>query len=206
MRIQRTANAGVLLELDGIKILLDGVCREVFPYPATPSTVKESLQMAYPDIVAMTHFHDDHCDMTYNNAYEWNTDRRVITPEHSGQTFSFGNIRLSVVKSRHIGRADCDHVSFLIEGSKRIWFMGDASPNQWRRGTPKADVLIAPYAYATTESAWRISREIAPNTVILHLPDADNDVIGLRDAVRQTVGEQDGVFIPEMEEFIQINF
>ena len=51
MKIRRTANAGVLLKLDGVTILMDGVCREVKPYPATPPEVKEELRASMPDAV-----------------------------------------------------------------------------------------------------------------------------------------------------------
>ena len=43
MELVRTANAGILLKLDGKTILLDGVCREVKPYPATPPKLREQL-------------------------------------------------------------------------------------------------------------------------------------------------------------------
>ena len=47
MRVKRTANAGVLLELDGARILLDGVCGEIKPYLPTPET--EALLFAKAD-------------------------------------------------------------------------------------------------------------------------------------------------------------
>ncbi len=206
MRLQRTANAGVLLELDGKKILLDGVCREVSPYPATPDHIKQSLMDSFPDLVAVTHFHADHCDPDYERIYEEKTGKSVITPQYSGQTIFADGIFVSVLESRHIGKADCSHVSYWIRGSQTVLFIGDASPNQWKHKGLQADVLIAPFAYATTESAWSISREIAPNIVLLHLPQAGRDDMGLGDAVRQTVGEYPGVFIPKMEEFVQIDF
>lgn len=205
-KIQRTANAGVLLELDGKRILLDGVCREVLNYPATPPEIKQSLTDHFPDIVAVTHFHEDHCDMDYLLAYEKATGRKAITPEYVGQTLRFGNLSLSVIASRHIGKTDCSHVSYFLRGSKCLWFMGDAAPSQWKNRTERADVLIAPFAYATTDSAWRISRQIANNTVIVHLPDRQEDSAGLGDAVRQTVGECRHVFIPELGEFIKLDF
>ena len=43
MELRRTANAGVLLKLDDVEILLDGVCQEVKPYLATPPAEKEKL-------------------------------------------------------------------------------------------------------------------------------------------------------------------
>lgn len=206
MRITRTANAGVLLELDGTKLLLDGVCREVSPYPATPSHIRQSLLQSPPDLVAVTHFHDDHCDPDFEKAYESATGRQVITPDFAGKTLQIGNITLSVIPSRHIGKADCNHVSYWIRGSIDLLFTGDAAPMQWKKNMPAADVLLAPFAYASTEAAWRVSREIAPKVVLLHFPELHLDSLGLRAAVLQTVGGNNGIFIPEMEEFVEINF
>ena len=191
MRIARTANAGVLLELDGTRILLDGVCREVFPYPATSDSIKTELFANYPDLVAVTHCHEDHCDPAFEAAFQAATGRQVIDPSCAGRTVQCGNIRITAVPSRHIGKADCDHVSFILEGSQCIWFLGDAAPSQWknRNDLPKPDVLICPFAYATTEVAWRMTQSIAPQTVILlHLPEREKDSYGLWNAVEQTVG------------------
>ena len=65
MEIRRTANAGVLLTLDDVKILLDGVSREVKPYPATPPKIKQELLSCPPDVVLFTHDHPDHFDPDY---------------------------------------------------------------------------------------------------------------------------------------------
>ena len=60
MKILRTANAGVLLTLDGVRILLDGVCGDLPPYLTTPDDIKLELCKNIPDVVAYTHFHTDH--------------------------------------------------------------------------------------------------------------------------------------------------
>ena len=62
MRISRVSNAGVLLELDGVKILLDGFCTGHGPYLATPAHIRESLMTNPPDMLAFTHEHPDHFD------------------------------------------------------------------------------------------------------------------------------------------------
>lgn len=209
LAITRTANAGVLLELDGTRVLLDGVCREVAPYLATPDSVKQILTLNYPDLVAVTHRHQDHCDPAFEAAYEKASGRRVISPENAQERMTCGNVRLTAVPSRHIGKADCDHISFIIEGTNCVWFMGDASPNQWknRQDLPKPDVIICPYAYATTESAWRQTSQLgAKAVVLLHLPDRARDSFDLWSAVERTVGEDGRVFIPEMEGFVKIDF
>lgn len=209
MKITRTANAGVLLELDGTRILLDGVCREVFPYPATPDSIKTELSANYPDLVAVTHCHEDHCDPAFEAAFQAATSRRVMDASYAGKTAQCGSVRITAVPSRHIGKADCDHVSFILEGSQCIWFLGDAAPSQWknRNDLPKPDVLICPFAYATTDVAWRITQSLGPKMVILlHLPEREKDSYGLWNAVEQTVGSTPvpQLLIPQIGECVML--
>lgn len=207
LTLTRTANAGVLLCMDGKRILLDGVCREVTPYLATPSHVRTGLE--YPDIVAVTHRHDDHCDPVFEAKFSITTGRPLIDPSWEGESLGLDNLTVYPVPSRHLGRTDVAHVSYILQGSRCVWFMGDAAPEQFKNRTdlPKPDVLIAPYAFASTAYAWRITRSLgATYVVLLHLPDRQQDSFGLWDAVKQTVGENQGIFIPEMEEFIEFSF
>ena len=69
MEIIRTANAGILLRLDGKAVLLDGVCGEVKPYLATPEHLRKRVLEEKPDAVAFTHSHIDHCDPLFVSAY-----------------------------------------------------------------------------------------------------------------------------------------
>ena len=208
MKITRTANAGVLLELDGTRILLDGVCREVIPYPATPDSIKTELCNNYPDLVAVTHCHEDHCDPAFEAAYQAATGRRVLDASYAGKTVKCGSVRVTAVPSRHMGRADCAHTSYILEGSRCVWFLGDAAPSQWknRQDLPKPDVLICPFAYAATDVAWRITQSFAPKTVVLlHLPEREKDCYGLWDAVEQTVAKdcQAQLLIPDMGQTVK---
>lgn len=208
LTVTRTANAGVLLELDGKRILLDGVCREVAPYPATPEYVKEMLKNPFPDVLAFTHHHPDHYDPTFAAEYETVTGRKAIDPTFVGSVVPSGEVRIIPVKSRHIGGFDCPHCSFVVVGSACVWFLGDASPSQWKNmdQLPAPDVVIAPFAYATTAASWKMTQRLGADTVILvHMPQRENDPMGLWPAVEQTVGGQSGVFIPEMEGFVKIN-
>lgn len=206
LTVWRTANAGVLLELDGVRILLDGVCREVVPYPVTPDRVKTALREHYPDVVAYTHRHPDHYDSAFIAEYEENTGKKAVNPTNVGFAVQFGDIRILPVASRHIGKFDCAHASFIIEGSHCVWFMGDASPSQWKNRVdlPRPDVIIAPFAYAATDAAWKATCALGAKVVVLvHMPDREKDTAGLWTAVEQTVGES--VFIPAMEEFIKLD-
>ena len=194
MKIKRTANAGVLLKLDGVTILLDGVCREVKPYLATPLPERERLQNCWPEIVAFTHAHKDHYDPDFAAAFQQQTDGVILGPadlpgcKATTKDIAVGPLQIIPIGSRHIGAAgkDTSHVSFVIKGTSCVWFLGDASPLQWRSALdlPKPDVMIVPYAYAASSSAWQIVQRLAPaQVVLLHLPLRENDPAGLWDAV-----------------------
>ena len=200
MKIRRTANAGVLLELDGLSILLDGVYREVGPYPATPEEEYRCLLQSCPDILGFTHTHLDHCDPAYAAAWQRQTGRAILCPGEIlgcrtvNKIFHRGGIIITPVESRHIGRQESGlrHVSFILEGSRCIWFLGDASPLQWKgmRELPRPDVLVCPYAYATTPAAWEITRSLgAKEILVLHLPERTEDPYGLWDQLEATAGQ-----------------
>ncbi len=207
MKIKRTANAGVLIELDGTTVLLDGVCDELSPYLGTPDDIRHELGTDFPDVVAFTHRHKDHYDEAYAKDYETKTLRSILGPECPALS-NAGNISLNAVVTRHIGKADVMHVSFVITGSKCIWFMGDASPLELRKleNQPKPDVLIAPYAYASTPSAWRKTRATgAEKIIILHMPKHDNDPFELWSSVEATMQGEDCVCIPEIGQTVIFN-
>ena len=194
MEITRTANAGVLLKLDGISVLLDGVCREVQPYPATPPEIKAQLLEKFPDAVAFTHAHKDHYDPAFASAYQGKTGR---------------DVQIIPVTSRHIGAAgkDTPHMSFIIKGSRCVWFLGDAAPSCWRMETslPKPDVLLVPYAYATTPASWALTQSLgAKQIVLLHLPSREKDSIGLWDAMESTVNAKNLLHIPALGDTIYL--
>ena len=209
MKIRRTANAGVLLELDGVSILLDGVCREVKPYPATPPVERQRLLTELPDAVAFTHAHKDHYDPAYAAEYMRQTGRAVFAPEGiRGGTMEIGNIgtvTIRPVTCRHIGAAgkDTPHAGFVISGAKCIWFTGDSSPSAWkgREDLPKPDVMIVPYAYCNTPASWAFTKSLGANVILLHMPKREEDTIGLWSAVENTLGS-DAVQIPEISETI----
>lgn len=195
MEIMRTANAGILLRLDNASILLDGVCREVSPYPATPLWIREQLDLQLPDALCFTHCHKDHFDREFAQNYVRKSGRPVIGPEGVGTVDcgKIGNVQIQGITTRHIGAAGADtkHMSFVICGTKCVWFLGDASPLQWKgsTGLPKPDVVLAPYAYFTTSKGFACLQSFgAAVNVLLHMPMRAQDTLGLWDAVEATVG------------------
>ena len=214
MRISRVSNAGVLLDLDGIRILLDGFCTGHGPYLATPAPIRESLLADPPDMLAFTHGHEDHFDALAAEQYHKQTLRPVLGPENlpNGTTtrgIACGWVSVLPIKSRHIGKEyfHIPHVSYDIEGSKTVWFLGDAVPSQWHGIDRKCHVLIAPFAYALTESAWRMTCELADTVVLVHMPLRSNDPAGLWPQVEAVTGKYCPVklCIPEIGETIEIN-
>ena len=211
MEIIRTANAGVLLKLDGITILLDGVCREVKPYPATPPEMRASLMENWPDVVAFTHNHKDHYDPTYAAAYLQQTGRVILGPgqvKGSMEPMTVGDVTVMPLPSRHIGAAgrEVDHASFIVKGSKCLWFMGDSAPSQWRdKELPKPDVIVVPYAYMNTPASWSQTQSFgAKETILLHMPPRNTDSAGLWPAVETAVGDLEKLLIPDMGQILHI--
>lgn len=198
MELRRTANAGFLLKLDGVMIAMDGVCLEVPPYQAAPPAERDRLMAAPPDLLAFTHHHADHFDPAFAAQFQKRTLRPILGTDQVAQTLPgcrvtedplcIRNVRITPVTTRHIGKfgLTTNHVSFIIEGSKCIWFAGDATPTQLGSitGFPKADILIAPYAYVTTGAALRALQAMQPKHLVLtHMPPRGCDPDGLWAAV-----------------------
>ena len=202
--------------LDGATIALDGVCLEVAPYQATPPAERAKLLAAPPDLLAYTHLHADHFDPGFASAFPGailGTDQ--VAQVLPGKGVSLGPVTLGAVKvtpvaTRHIGKACAatSHQSLVIEGSSKVWFMGDATPAQLTQLAPygRPRVLIAPFAYATTPSAVRAVNEAAPDYLILtHLPLRSNDPSGLWSAVEAMLPQFSmQVLIPALGETIVI--
>jgi len=213
MEIKRTANAGVLLRLDGTFILMDGVCTEVKPYLPTPTGEKQALLHNLPDVVMFTHSHEDHYDASFVSEYKQKAAGPILGPADipfcSPESGAFGNVRITQIPTSHIGKVGhLGHHSFILEGSRCVWFVGDASPLQWKKipDLPKPDVLLAPYAYAIG-SGWQISAQLgAEAVVLLHLPKRGEDPYGLWDAVDATTAKSAGprLYIPAMGETLNI--
>lgn len=182
MKLQRVSCTGVLLELDGVRLLLDGLCDGVGHYFGTPEHLAEALLADPPQVLAFTHVHEDHYSAPLAEQYYSKTLRPILGPENLPckavcHGVAIGQVSVRPVKSRHIGKEyfDVPHVSYEIRGSKNIWFMGDAAPAQWRGIGERADVIIAPFAYAMSDSAWRMTCDLADRVVLVHMPQRDND-------------------------------
>lgn len=218
MEIRRTANAGVLLKLENATILLDGVCREVYPYLCTPSSLQEELLFTKPDVVAFTHHHKDHFDLGFVRKYREQYGHPVMGTQQMTQLYpgavSFRqcaageNWKLSAIQTRHLGKEGMttEHRSYVVEADRCVWFMGDASPVQMKLldAYPRPDVLIVPYAYLVTLSAIQAVENLHPKQVVLvHMPLREQDPDGLWQMIvpaRELLGDR--LLIPELGQTI----
>lgn len=206
MKIKRTANAGVLLEIDGVSILLDGICGEISPFIATPDHIREEIYANLPDAVAFTHTHIDHYDEDFALFYEKTTQREVLSPQKKRE-MQVGSVKIQPVDIRHIGAYVIDHISFVLMGSKCIWFMGDASPLQLKRmeGYPRPDVLFVPFAYFNSKSAYEITKGLNANEIVLlHLPDAEKDDYNIRETVESHIIGQENIHVLKIGETLDL--
>lgn len=212
MKLWRTANAGALLEIDGITVLLDGVCRERSPYFGTPDPIREQLYAAPADITAFTHGHLDHFDRGYARSLYTKTLRPILGPECllkegiTQEAVTLGGVTVQPIATRHLGKAGLDtpHVSFLIRGSQTVLFTGDATPLFLRKQEP-VDVLIAPYAYAITPNVWELVGQRTKHLVLVHMPPKTNDPLELWPQVEKTVQTPGPkLWIPEMGEKLTV--
>ena len=205
MKLLRTANAGVLIETDNLRFLIDGVSKKILNYDHTPESIKKDLCEQFPDVVMHTHYHDDHYDKDFSDKYTKNTLRSVYGPEFA-LCGKMGNTKIKGIPTRHIGKADVSHVSYVITGERCIWFMGDASPLEIKNiNEPKPDVLIVPYAYVTTKTSWEITKSLeAKKIILLHMPKRDEDVHNLWKAMEETTNCPENLIIPKMGEEMEI--
>jgi hypothetical protein len=84
--------------------------------------------------------------------------------------------------------------------------MGDATPTQWRGIGERADVIIAPFAYALSDSAWKMTCELADQVVLVHMPQRDNDPDSLWPQVEAVTKQYcpEKLTIPELGQIIEL--
>ena len=194
MNIKQTSNAGFLLSLDNTDILLDGVGERIAPYFETPIYIKEELLATPLDALVFTHYHGDHFDKSFAEAYKNREFGSVFCGPELSTPLKIKNLEIIPIKTRHIGKFVIDHSSYLIKASKTVLFLGDASPNEFknRENLPKIDLVIAPFAYALTDAAISITNSLgAKNVIIAHLPEQSLDEFKIRETVAKAV-EQNG--------------
>lgn len=213
MEIQRTANAGILLTLDGKHLLLDGVCEKMGAYLQTPPQIRSSLLKDPPDALIFTHSHGDHYDSLFVTDYLKNSAGPILGPADipysKQEPLQLDGVCITPVETKHIGNSDCKHhFSYVIRGSQCIWFLGDASYLGWKKipDLPAPDVIIAPFGFLLGRGLEYCQSFQPKAIVVLHLPKRENDPYGLWNRLEQTISVKDmaNIRIPDVGSNIHI--
>lgn len=199
MELLRTANAGILLKMDETSILLDGVCSPYANYLGTPEELRKQLLENPPDALAFTHRHPDHCDESFAERFE----KPILWAENPIPK-QVGNLEIIPIPTRHMGNVEIAHVSYVIKGSRCVWFTGDASPlERFPKDLPKPDVLIISFAYACRPNVWKRTKALGAQTqILLHLPKKAEDPHQLWKAVEEIAAGEPNLYIPSIGEKI----
>ena len=207
----------MLVALDSVILLLDGVCQGYSLYLAPPPAIIQGLDHRPPDMLAYTHSHPDHFEPGFAARFYEKTHRPILgtagvaellpgIPVEQGSAI-VGGVRVTPVPSRHLGAEwrNYPHVSYLLEGSKRIFYVGDATPACWKESVfgLRPDVLIAPYPYVTTRLGWQSVERFAPKAVVVvHVPAVDNDPDGIWSMVQRGMAAHRDIpmYVPDLGE------
>jgi L-ascorbate metabolism protein UlaG (beta-lactamase superfamily) len=156
------------------------------------------------DLFLYTHAHEDHLDPDFAENFKKLGFGTPIGPK-ADKSLDIQNI--TPVKTRHIGKCDIEHISFIITAeNKKLWFMGDASPLCLKDFEGECDVIVVPFAYVNTDMALKKTLATgAKDIIVLHMPGKENDDYGLWQAVLKLTADIPSVHILEMGKQITIN-
>ncbi|MGI6678501.1 MAG: MBL fold metallo-hydrolase [Dehalobacterium sp.] len=156
MQIIYVSNAGVLLDFQDQRVLIDGLCAShIPPYQGLPDIIKRKIMESIPpyhdiDLLLFTHEHEDHFDAPSTVQFLKNHPKALVagsgdilreilhlaselTPQCIVQEEirQIGDLYIHFLPMKHMGRdyQDVNHISYLIEGrGKKVLHVGDAQP------------------------------------------------------------------------------
>lgn len=212
MILARVSNAGLWVEAEGRRFLLDGLHGQPPPpyCGMDPGWEKALFQDRYPvDVVAFTHGHPDHfCPQVaarYLAAHPQSAvyagpdvlealrAQGIVNPCYGWDGPGPGG--LMAIPTRHMGAQyrTAPHCSLYLPGPEPLLFTGDASPapnNFFPAGQRlQTHVLAAPFAFFEENPLRRVVlQRIQPSRAyVLHLPLPQADTQGLTQQIQQNL-------------------
>lgn len=212
MILARVSNAGLWVEAEGRRFLLDGLHGQPPPpyCGMDPGWEKALFQDRYPvDVVAFTHGHPDHfCPQVaarYLAAHPQSAvyagpdvlealrAQGIVNPCYGWDGPGPGG--LMAIPTRHMGAQyrTAPHCSLYLPGPEPLLFTGDASPapsNFFPAGQRlQTHVLAAPFAFFEENPLRRVVlQRIQPSRAyVLHLPLPQADTQGLAQQIQQNL-------------------
>lgn len=150
MKITWLGQAGLLFDINGVKIIIDPYlsesCKKLNPNNVRRMPIDESFLEIVPDVLILTHNHMDHTDPeTLVNYLDKDTGITVLAPEAAWQEvrkfghnhnyvkfnrhceWTYGDILIKAVKAEH---SDLHPIGVIIEAEdKKYYISGDTLYN-----------------------------------------------------------------------------
>ena len=202
------SNAGVVLELGGAALMVDGLYKaQGLPFSDVPEGVLES---ARADYLAFTHTHHDHLDRRKLEAYlAAHAVKGLLLPPRvrsdlhgvpawemkgtEGKT-GFPGLDIYWYRTPHLDHAKPEHHSFVVHGGGSTALVaGDAMPSRehfarMAAGESVDAMLATPIFLQEPEGRAILAEVVRPKRVfIYHIPQSEDDVHGLRRMAQRQV-------------------
>ena len=201
-----SANAGVAIHIGGYRIWVDALHTNKQPgFSAVDISLQRRMlgceAFANPDLILYTHSHPDHfSEMLTQKALTLWPKATVVLPERrfAGEGFpiKLGALEARFIRLPHEGEQyrDCVHYGIkILVGGKTILIPGDcatAAPALHRAVEGcGVDLALLNFPWLTLKRGQSFVEEIMkPSQILLyHLPFAEDDTCGYRDAARKAV-------------------
>ena len=217
MRVQCTfsANCGVCLEIEGVKIWIDAVSDERYPYsytgPSLWEKIKQSPRFQNPGAILFSHCHEDHFSAGLaGEAHMLWPGARVIAPckeagdgflQNDSESFVIEGLTVNAIRSTHEGEeySSEPHYSFLIgKNDEWIFFSGDAKPGDEMLLDYIKDfsihTAICIFPWITLGRGRRALMEIIKpqHLLVCHIPFEQDDCLGYRSIVEEMARRHGG--------------
>jgi len=223
MNVRLIANAGLLITVNGIKILIDALhCRKTESYSSVPRDTLSSIitgqeDFAHVDYMLVTHAHPDHYDERIVSEFmERHPETTLLTPtdikcghtlmlNHKNEIHDFCNIKFTCRRLTHEGKlySGVINYGFIAEsGGESFIVLGDGAlhPDEISSfvSGKKIDTAILCFPFITLLRGKKIIRDIIkPGYVIAyHLPFEKDDINNYIKTTKHTIEKDTGTMPP----------
>lgn len=193
IKITQLANAGLLLEAPGARLLVDALFSLPAPGFSAPSgQMLDSALRGGVDCLLVTHRHPDHFSEELAERYAAHGDlAEILLPEtEPGQTVSRPGWSVEVIRTGHLAGGNAfgavPHNCYLIDlFGVRLLITADAEFRVPKAAkafcNARADVIFVNPVFFSNSVGQRILRDCAPRLVcVYHVPFLKDDIGGLR--------------------------
>lgn len=206
MKLTLSANAGLAIEIGGKRIWVDALHTRKQP---GFSCVDDDLQKKMlshpafqkPDVICFTHCHPDHYSRSLTEAAcrIW-PKATLLVPEEDMRLFSLDDLRIIFFRLPHEGAqyAETLHYGIRIEcGKENLLLTGDGAVGCEEMNGMAPKVIVVDFPWISLPKGRRVLQEkIRPGKIVAcHIPFAQDDVNGYREAAAKAAGQMENVYL-----------